>query len=275
MVDTLFLIYIGALGAIIGSFLNVVLIRFNTGASINGRSHCLSCGTTLSWRELFPILSYVVQRGRCRHCSSLVSIRYVVVEVVTALLFIYAWIESGGDILTFFLLSALLSVLVFVFFYDIRHLIIPNSAVLALLGITILFLGYQYLEGLIGVEEILLQVGSGIISGGFFALLWLISRGRWIGLGDAKLVLPLGILVPLSSVFSMVVLSFWIGAGVSLLVILLMHVRGKRFLRFFPHRITMKKEIPFAPFLITAFLLVYFMNVDVFHLSDVLLSLVY
>src|SRR5690606_22028608 len=107
-----------AFGLVIGSFLNVVIYRFHTGRSLNDRSHCLSCGKTLRWFELFPIFSYLALRGRCRSCRSFIPYRYALVEALTACLFLLAYLKT----LDLFLLPGLLiflSLLIIVAVYDV------------------------------------------------------------------------------------------------------------------------------------------------------------
>src|ERR1700752_70221 len=75
-------------GTIIGSFLNVVALRYNTGFSLGGRSRCFSCGKTLYWYKLIPLFSFLIQGGRCRKCHSQISIQYPLVEALTGLVFL-------------------------------------------------------------------------------------------------------------------------------------------------------------------------------------------
>jgi len=82
------LFFIFALGAVIGSFLNVVIFRFNTSRSLSGRSACLYCGKELRWYELIPIVSFLLLRGRCASCKSRLSIQYPLVEFITAVIFV-------------------------------------------------------------------------------------------------------------------------------------------------------------------------------------------
>jgi leader peptidase (prepilin peptidase)/N-methyltransferase len=103
-----------------------------------------------------------------------------------------------------------------------------------------------------------------LVGSAFFMFLWLISKGEWLGFGDVKLAFPLGWLVGASSVFSFVVLSFWIGALVSLLILgLQKYQRGKSHLRLLSAPITMKSAVPFAPFLIAGALVTFFANLNV------------
>jgi prepilin signal peptidase PulO-like enzyme (type II secretory pathway) len=102
----------------------------------------------------------------------------------------------------------------------------------------------------------------------FYGGLWRFSKGKWIGFGDAKLAIPLGLMLAPGQVFSVIVLSFWIGALVSvgiLIVQKLVH-SGKHRLPLGGLPLTMKSEVPFAPFLIAAFVLVYFSNLDVLQI---------
>src|SRR5574343_2050011 len=79
-------------GAIVGSFLNVVSLRFNTGVGLGGRSKCMSCGTGLTWKELVPIFSFLFQRGACKKCKSKISWQYPLVEFVAGVIFVLIFI---------------------------------------------------------------------------------------------------------------------------------------------------------------------------------------
>jgi leader peptidase (prepilin peptidase)/N-methyltransferase len=156
---------------------------------------------------------------------------------------------------------------VLVFVYDLRHTIIPNEFVLGLIAIATFVVGYESYHA--GMQHIATSLLGGIIAAAFFWGIWLYSKGRWIGLGDAKLALPLGAIVGLSDVFSFIVVSFWIGAFISLMLLLLQYLlrRGKRYLPFLRAPLTMKSEVPFAPFLIFGFLIVHLFSIDVFVLT--------
>ena len=257
-------------GSIIGSFLNVVIYRLHTGKSLNGRSHCMSCGKTLVWFELFPILSYLFLRGKCRSCLSYIPSRYLIVELLTGLSFVLTYTIFQRDAFLLIVHLILVSVLMIVVVYDIRHTIIPNE-MSALVGIiALVLLGYEWIIHR-DPTTLLENVGAGIAAFIFFGGLWFVSRGRWIGFGDAKIALPLGIIVGLSGAFSMVVFSFWIGAiiSLSLLGIEKMLRKGKTYLHFLSIPLTMKSEVPFAPFLILGFLAVHFFHADILQLTRI------
>jgi prepilin signal peptidase PulO-like enzyme (type II secretory pathway) len=195
------------------------------------------------------------------------------VELATGLLFVAVtltltplWWPVG-----FFLVALLVVVAV----YDIYHLVIPQLFVWLLFLIALVIVGMRYY-----LVPDWWQVGSHILAGllayGFFAGLWKMSAGRWIGYGDAKLALPLGLIVGLTGTFSMIVLSFWVGTIISLGLLFVGRLRqkqGKTHLRFVSVPLTMKSEVPFAPFLIIGFLLVYLGQVDVLTLISYALPL--
>lgn len=253
-------------GAIIGSFLNVVIYRLHTGRSLEGRSHCLSCAAPLRVYELVPLLSYLGLRGRCGHCGARFTSRYFLVELLTASLFSLTVLTFDSVVTAGFVLAAV-TLLVVVFVYDLRHMIIPDEYVVALMALVVADAGYSAFVVTGSWIPFLYDALAASLASLFFFGLWYVSKGRWIGFGDVKLAFPLALLVGSGGVFSMVVLSFWIGAGVSLLILgmalLLRRARGKMRLPFIAQTLTMKSAVPFAPFLIVGCLVVLFFQVDV------------
>ena len=115
-------------GLIIGSFLNVIILRLHTGQSSSGRSGCMSCGAQLSWTELVPVFSFFALRGRCKTCGSSISHQYWIVEVLTAVLFALIASQNFGLLISAFYV-VVASLLVVIGAYDLRHTIIPNKLV--------------------------------------------------------------------------------------------------------------------------------------------------
>ena len=252
-------------GLIIGSFLNVLIYRFHTGKSLQGHSHCLSCGTRLRAYELIPLLSYVVLRGRCRTCGCHIPVRYFVVELATSVLFLLSYIlaSSLSELVYLFVVMA---VFVVITVYDIRHYIIPDSLTALLTVVSLAWYGMQLYGGMdwVFVGETFLAALAGT---GFFFLLWFISKGAWIGFGDVKLAFPLGLIVGPTLVFSMIVYSFWVGAAISLFLVGVSRlVRGQVRLGMLSHRLTIKSVVPFAPFMIAGCLIVLFTRFNVLSL---------
>ena len=250
-------------GVIIGSFLNVYIYRFHTGKSLAGHSHCLSCGTRLRWYELVPFFSYLGLRGRCRSCGCRIPGRYFLVELATGLLFL--WSLSIADTIPELLLYWLvLALLVVITVYDLYHFIIPDGLVVALTAAALLLLGLDWWHLGVTWTSIGWTLAAAGMGAGFFLLLWLISRGQWLGFGDVKLAFPLGLLVGPTLVFSFVVLSFWIGAVVSLLLLAAARItRGKAHLHLPGQALTMKSAVPFAPFLVASGVLILFTSFNV------------
>lgn len=250
-------------GVIIGSFLNVYLYRFHTGKSLSGHSHCLSCGTALRPYELVPLFSFLFLRGRCRTCSSHIPVRYFLVELLTGLVFVLV-LFNFDTIFMVTLMFVLVSILVVIAVYDLYHMIIPDELVFATLVVALILQGQQLFVS--GQPMIFaFNMLAALLGSSFLFVLWKISDGRWVGFGDVKLAVPLGLVVGYAGVFSMLVLSFWIGAVIGLCLVAYEHVkrRGQSHLRFLPQRITMKSAVPFAPFLILGCLAVAFFGLSV------------
>ncbi len=262
-----FLVFVTfSLGIIIGSFLNVYLYRFHTGKSLSGKSHCLSCGNSLRPYELFPLLSYLCLRGRCRHCGSYIPARYFLVELLTGILFVLTAF-TATELVSMFIALIFVSILVVIAVYDLYHLIIPDELIISLALLAILEQGHLLMRGQ-SVVDFGCTILAATLGSVFFYSLWHYSKGKWIGFGDVKLAMPLGIMVGYTGVFSMIVLSFWVGAiiGLATLAYLAIKRRGQPHLRLLPQRFTMKSAIPFAPFLIIGFLGVYLFGINVIFL---------
>jgi len=259
-----FLIAFG-FGVIIGSFLNVYIYRFNTGKSLAGHSHCLSCGTRLRFYDLFPLFSYLFLRGRCRDCGCKIPARYFLVELATGLLFALS-LTLSLDIVMIALLWFIFSVLVVITVYDLYHFIIPDRLTIILTLSVIALVAYEYFLFPSELDILLYRGLSALAGSAFFLALWVVSKGRWLGFGDVKLAFPLSLLAGTDYVFSFIVYSFWIGALISLLIIGWVKVsRGKPHLHLKGPALTMKSAVPFAPFLVASCLVILFTHYNVWE----------
>jgi leader peptidase (prepilin peptidase)/N-methyltransferase len=237
-------------GAVIGSFLNVVIYRWPRAESIVAPpSHCGSCGARLRVPDLVPILSYVFLRGRCRHCGHSYSPRYAIVELCTGLMAVAALQQFGltvGALLAFVVCCSLL----LAFFIDLDHMIIPDELVwvIALVGVgsNLWALGHAGVMDVDGTTRALgfvQQVGGSVrtlwmpaslvglaLGGGAF---WLVSAtfervmGKPVmGFGDVKLAAAMGALLgPGYAFIAWFLVSVVIGAVIS---IVLLGLRIKR-----------------------------------------------
>jgi prepilin signal peptidase PulO-like enzyme (type II secretory pathway) len=253
-------------GTIIGSFLNVVSLRYNTGYSIMGRSECFSCAKILKWYELIPIISFVFQLGKCAKCKSKISIQYPIVEFFTGIIFLGIFLKLSNllDIsFTYFLFSTFYSLLIFsilivIFIYDIKHKIIPDGLVYSFVILSLLGVFFNFSELTFSMPSLLEFLAGPILFLPFF-LLWFFSGGKWIGLGDGKLALGIGWFLGLSLGANAIMYSFWIGALASVAFMLFFSLNSVE------KRITMKSEIPFGPFLILGLVLVFFFEINIFN----------
>jgi leader peptidase (prepilin peptidase)/N-methyltransferase len=234
-------IFAAGLGLILGSFLNALLFRFNTGRSVmRGRSACMRCGHELSAADLIPLLSYLFLRGKCRYCGSRISWQYPAVEATAAALAAGVYLQNP-DPLWFAYWFAVWMVLLFIVVYDLRHKIIPWSATLTLMALAL-------------IHAVVFGTWWGIALGVPLLLRSLVSGGRWMGWGDGILELSLGGLLGLTAGFTALLAAFWSGAIIGILLLIL----SKK-------RYTMSSEVPFAPFLILGAALAYFFHADLFQ----------
>ena len=246
-------------GLIVGSFLNVVICRYNTDRSLGGRSACMSCQNKLSWYELIPLFSFLALRGRCFNCQSKISAQYPLVEFITGLIFTGLFLKfqdaffySTFIFFVIFIYYALaFSILMVVSSYDFRHKIIPDLLVFIFGILAFIGLFFFNASGFYPHIPSLSEFLSGVLIAAPFAFIWLVSAGRAMGLGDAKLALGLGWLLGFSRVLSAAVVGVWSGAIIGL------------FLVFFK-KYGIKSEIPFAPFLIFGAFLAFFFELHLF-----------
>lgn len=242
-------IVVFGLGLIIGSFLNVVILRLNTGRSIaTGRSTCARCSTKLSWYELVPVFSFLGLRGKCKTCKEHISFQYPLVELITGIIFVLLYTKeilpmgfTFISTVSFLGGATIASLLIVMLVYDAKHKIIPDTVVypfIVLAGLSVLWKSFTT-SGTVVVPLII----SGLLLATPFFLLWFFSKGKAMGFGDVKLALGMGALVGIAGSITIFLLSFWIGAIVGLLLIA-------------SSRAGMKTQIPFAPFLIIALFLV-------------------
>ncbi|MDE2188748.1 MAG: prepilin peptidase [Patescibacteria group bacterium] len=235
-------------GTIIGSFLNVLALRYNTGVTVRGRSKCMSCAKTLTWVELVPILSFMIQRGACRSCKAKISWQYPIVEFLSGALFVLLFMLYPPVSLVASIVTAMqifiLCILMVITIYDIKHKIIPDPLVWT-------FVAAAFLLMFVGndtnpfVVPSVMQLLSGPILALPFALLWFVSHGEWMGLGDAKLILGIGWMLGLGYGLTALTMAFWIGAIFSLIYMAVSY-------KTFKHGL----QIPFGPYLILGLYLV-------------------
>lgn len=265
-------------GLIFGSFLNVVIFRYNpdnflfSPAPLQGRSKCRNCGKTLVWYELIPLFSFLFQLGRCRNCGEKLSWQYPLVEFLSGLIFLcpiyfYSPLAPVYSVVTgfFWVLALMLFLLLAVI--DYYWFIIPDelNILIAILGLVKvswdnLFGDFGYFTGsfvgsfaaLFGLREnIWLNHAAGAAAGLLIVglIIW-ITKEKGMGWGDFKLIGALGILFGWPDVIFLLAFSFIIGSVYSLAVL----AAGKK---------GMKDSVPFGPFLVFGSLALIFFGNDI------------
>jgi leader peptidase (prepilin peptidase)/N-methyltransferase len=265
--DTIVLMLFFVFGAIIGSFLNVVILRYRSGRTLGGRSMCFSCGHELAWPELVPIASFATQGGRCVNCRTKISWQYPLVEALTGFLFVFLYLRFGWMLMvmpaqfavTFGYYALVSSLLVVLSVYDIKHKILPDGMTLTLAVIA--FIGMFLFSGDMLAPHLphLSMVMAGIVLPLPFACLWYVSGGKWMGLGDPKLMVGMGWLLGLYGGIAAILLAFWIGAAISLIWVLGVRIFRKKHL-------SIKVAIPFGPFLALSTVIVILTQTNIFSI---------
>jgi leader peptidase (prepilin peptidase)/N-methyltransferase len=234
MMPIFFKWYAFAVGLCIGSFLNVCIHRLPLGASIaKPPSSCPGCGARIRWYDNLPVISWVLLRGRCRHCKAPISIRYPIVELLTGAFAMILWLRFGLD-WQVFIYFVFVSALLVITFIDLDHRIIPDT--ISLPGIPIGFAASFLLPDITWSDALI-----GILAGGgtLLTIAWgyqLLTGKDGMGGGDIKLLAMIGAFLGWKGVLFTIMASSFIG---TLVGVMIMVKAGKG----------MKLAIPFGPFL--------------------------
>lgn len=224
-----FIILFSIAGLVLGSFGNVLIARVPHGKSIGGRSACPGCNRTLRVVELMPVVSFLLQRGKCRGCGMRISWQYPLVELAAACLFLAAALLETSVLASVGLGIGLWGALL-VAVVDLRTQTIPDIfTLLVFLGALLRWLPQgviPWLPALVGLA--------------FFGLQWLLSRGRWVGSGDMLLAAALGALV---GTWQLLVLLLFIAYILGALTASILLLRKQR---------RLAEHIAFGPFLVAA-----------------------
>lgn len=188
LINVVLSIFFCLYGIVIGSFLNVVILRTPLKESITlTRSHCMNCGHTLAWYDLFPLFSYLFLGGKCRYCKEHISAQYPIVEAINGALYVVLFLMKGISIETIlYCLCASALLALSVIDWRTKEIPVGFNIFIFILGLIRLFTDIgnwsQYVIGLFAVS-------------GFLFLLLLITKGRGIGGGDIKLMAATGLLL--------------------------------------------------------------------------------
>ena len=239
----------------IGSFLNVLIYRLPIKESLTKKnSHCPKCGHMLKWYENIPLLSYIIQRGRCRGCKELISIQYPIIEMLSVCVFVIAYIRFGLSIETF-LFTLLLQMFIVVFMIDMKHQIIPDSinVIILILGLISLIIPHSSINQLYSINYVDKIIGFLVALSLLllFLVLEKVLNKELMGGGDLKLFFGVGLFMG----WQLLLLGIFFAAVIALITEMLKKViKSEKFLN---------KVIPFGPYLVLGFALVYVFGLDI------------
>lgn len=210
------------------------------------RSRCLSCDHTLEWYDLLPLVSWCSTGGRCRYCKQPIGWFEPLTEIVTATVFLllyHNWVMTHGfaDLWLLGLLAVALLGLIILFFYDLKWLLLPNVVMWPVIVLSAVISAVQWSQSSEPSLYALSTLGAVAILSGLYLVLWLVSRGRWVGFGDVKLGLALGLLL---GDWQLAFLTLFLANLIGTLIVLPGLISK---------RLTRKSQIPFGPLLIIGF----------------------
>ena len=251
--EILYIVCFFIIGLVFGSFFCCVGLRLSTGKKfINDRSICDKCGHVLAWYDLIPVVSFILLKGRCRYCHEKVSLLNPFIEVVTGILFALSYYSFGFS-LDLVLSLSLVALSMIIFASDLTYMIIPDEVII-FFSIVIIILEF-FLKGISGVGLSLL---SGLSLFFFMYCLMMLGNALFkkesLGGGDVKLFFVLGLVIDPFLGLVTIFLASLIALPVSLYLL----YKNKEHM------------IPFGPFILIAFLIIFFSKVTTSEIFDFL-----
>jgi leader peptidase (prepilin peptidase)/N-methyltransferase len=231
-------------GLITGACINIIIYRIPRGVSVVSPPSCTACGKRLAVADLIPVFSYIFSRGRCRYCRVQISPRNLLTELLTAAVFAVLFARFGFTV-PFFAFTYLMIILIAVFFIDIDHRIIPNGLVLAAMAGGLLFFVYNCIDPMPEIfgDNRWWTPLAGIFPGSVFLLLMSIlgsmiyGTGDVMGMGDVKLMAPVGLFLGWKLCIAAMVSSVLLG-GIASILLMLFGIKKR------------KDKIAFGPFIV-------------------------
>jgi leader peptidase (prepilin peptidase)/N-methyltransferase len=255
---TLLAFYAFASGAVIGSFLNVVIHRYPREESlVFPPSHCPNCNTNIRWFDNIPILSYLILGARCRSCKVPISPRYPLIELANALFYLAIFQRTGVSVI-FIPLAAIVSMTIVLIFIDLEIQILPDVIDVpgVFIAILIAWLGAELAPDLVLAPTLIDSVAGALLGAAILTAIilayWLVRRREGMGWGDVKMLAMIGALLGWEAVPAVLLLASISGAVVAVPLAL----RSKE--RF-------QLAIPFGVFLGLATLVVLFFGHTLFE----------
>ncbi len=255
-------------GAVIGSFLNVLIYRLPIGMDFKkGNSICPNCKHQLYWKDLFPLFSWIFLGGKCRYCKEPISKQYPIVEAINGACYVLVYIFlcggaqiSGGNI-SFSDLGLSLKLVGFMIFFscllvaswvDFKHQIIPDSMWISIFAGGLFIVGDALITGQFSKDWIVARIIGLFAVSGMFFIVALVTGGRAMGGGDIKLMAAVGFVLGWKAVLISLFLSAFLGVLFSI---------GRKII----FKQEMKGVVPFGPFLAMASAVCAFVGEDIFN----------
>ena len=201
------------LGLIFGSFINSLVYRLYLNLSLWERSFCPHCKQKLKLLDLVPLLSFVFFNGKCHYCKKRISWQYPLVELITGILLALVFLKNGNLDLALFHDLFFVLVLIFIFVFDLKYYLILDKIVwpALIVGLVInLFIGPNLFDLVLGI----------CLGTGFFLMQYIISNGKWVGLGDVKLGALIGVMLGWKLTLLTFVIAYIIGGLVAMVLLI-------------------------------------------------------
>ena len=233
VVEVVLYIIVFVYGIMFGSFMNVCIYRIPKEESVVYiQSHCVNCNKKIPWYDLIPLLSYFILRGKCRSCKSKISIQYPLIELLNGLLYVLTFIVMGWSITTV-LSCFVISALIVLSIIDFRTYTINIWINIFILVMGIIKLITEIIET--SDLSLIIYYLLGLVSvSGFLLIIYLVTSGRGIGMGDVNLMAAAGIFLGVK----LIVLAFLLGCILGSIIHMIL-------IRFFKH----DRVLAFGPYL--------------------------
>jgi len=220
------------------------LLPLTKASPLQDRSQCLHCGHTLAWYDLLPLVSWMSTKGKCRYCHEKIGTFEPLIEISTAVFFVASYVlwpatlTAGGDIALFVLWLVAGVLLAILFAYDAKWFLLPNKVMFPLIAVASIAAFLQVMMSPDAVGVLINILLASFILSGLYLVLWLISKGQWVGFGDVKLGLALALLL---ADWQLAFIALFAANLIGCLIVIPGMLSGK---------LTRKTRVPFGPLLI-------------------------
>lgn len=220
------------------------LLPLTKASPLQDRSRCLHCGHTLAWYDLLPLVSWVSTKGKCRYCHEKIGVFEPLIEISTAAFFVLSYALwpvalSGIDNIALFVLWLIAGVLLAILFaYDAKWFLLPNRVMFPLIAVASVAAFLQIISAPDAASVLINVLLASFILSGLYLILWLISKGQWVGFGDVKLGLALALFL---ADWQFAFIALFAANFIGCLVVIPGMLSGK---------ITRGTRVPFGPLLI-------------------------